>query len=185
MCVRLSNGKRSSLLPTIRAKKSWRSALPRSLAKRSKASCRASVYVRSSPMRKCSLDNKSAPETESPGPPVAGSGYGIRTRVSALRGRYPGPLDESASPNRAHYTDQDAPCQIRAVAISFARCPSDARKANALPAVAQEVRIWMTGSNGHALRGKPARSTCGRQVTPAAWPALAAWPARRCSPRCR
>ena len=27
----------------------------------------------------------------------SGSGYGIRTRVSALRGRYPGPLDESAT----------------------------------------------------------------------------------------
>ncbi len=27
---------------------------------------------------------------------ICGSGYGIRTRVSALRGQYPRPLDESA-----------------------------------------------------------------------------------------
>ena len=53
---------------------------------------------------KACLLSKSPQGSHFPGDFLCGSGYGIRTRVSALRGRYPGPLDESAT-NRTHYTD--------------------------------------------------------------------------------
>ena len=53
----------------------------------------------------------------------AGSGYGIRTRVSALRGQYPRPLDESASlPNVALLYQQ--PTELSNLGADNAtRCP--------------------------------------------------------------
>ena len=56
---------------------------------------------------------KKRPGNQVPGAVRSGSGYGIRTRVSALRGRYPGPLDESATHMLGDYTGAGRPCQIR------------------------------------------------------------------------